>query len=244
MACTMLACKVEEDVRRLREIVLVYAHVYRRFRLSYKLGDSVKSSEEEVKSYDCPSLKLDTSDLVKSNMTEEEKQNVLRYIRPLSHLGPIYLEWENELRKMENVLLRELGFTLYWIPESHPHVFLLYFIKVLDIEEVGQIAWNYCNDSCRLDLCVRVDPEVTACASICLACHDKNITLPTEPRPWYQVFIGENCDQDLSNTCNAILSLGDEKLAGYRDVMRTFVVSLVEEGGFNDPGSFLWESSD
>ena len=87
-----------------------------------------KSSEEEVKSYDCPSLKLDTSDLVKSNMTEEEKQNVLRYIRPLSHLGPIYLEWENELRKMENVLLRELGFTLYWIPESHPHVFLLYFI--------------------------------------------------------------------------------------------------------------------
>jgi len=243
MACTMLACKVEEDVRRLREIILVYVHIYRRFRLSYKLGDGVKSYYEEGKS-DASSLKIGTSNLVKSKMTEEEKQNVLRYIRPLSPFGPVYMEWENELRKMENVLLRELGFTLYWIPESHPHVFLLYFIKVLEIEQVGQIAWNYCNDSCRLDLCVRVDPEVTACAAIYLACLDTHICLPTDPRPWYYVFIGEKSDQDLSNTCNAILSLGDEKLEGYRDVMRTFIVSLVEGGSFNDPGSFLWESND
>ena len=62
--------------------------------------------------------------------------------------------------------------------------------------------------------------------------------LPMEPRPWWHVFIGPGCDQDLSNVCNALLALCDENcVVGYKDSMRKYIVSLIEGGSFNDPGS-------
>lgn len=158
----MLASKLEEDMRPAHDVILVFIQIYRRLRLGVHLEcDDLLSATTDT------DFKAATAELLLQdhgrNMTHEEKCNILRYIKPLFKNGPIYLEWRERLETTENIILRELGFTLYWIPSSHPHNFLLYFIRVLEIEEektIGQISWSYCNDSCRLDLNVRYDPEV------------------------------------------------------------------------------------
>lgn len=196
LGCVILACKVEEEVRRVSEVILVFVHVYRRMRfamgcdLSDETYIGVKSNSDDSKEFQtayCPLLESSITSKDKQILSQEERQNILRYIYPLPRNGPIYKEWEEELMNMENVILRELGFSLYWIPDSHPHVFLLYFMKVLDLVNndvvsnnvidgdhhnnqqesemddkkiMSQIAWNYCNDSCRLDLCVRYEAEL------------------------------------------------------------------------------------
>jgi hypothetical protein len=84
-----------------------------------------------------------------------------------------------------------------------------------------------------------------ACAAIYLACYQNNILLPLKPRPWWEVFIGTNHEQDLSNICNALLALGDEGcIEGYSEALRTYVISLEENGSFNDPGSYIWKTLD
>lgn len=193
MASVLLGCKIEEEVRRVKEIILVFVHVYRRMRFALDYNDSDRKGEEEEGEKKGKIEGFETavcSILEKSTLNQEERRNLLRYVKPLPIHGPIYKEFEEELTNHENVILRELGFSLYWIPESHPHNFLLYFMRVLDlvqlddeknvgavvhdkirteIEEgksdgtgnsIAQIAWNYCNDSCRLDLCVRFGTEL------------------------------------------------------------------------------------
>ena len=250
MGSILLACKVEEEPRRIREIILVVLHVYRRMRLCI----GVEAGKEKNRSQSlCKFISTAHAEILNEQVLSlEEKSNILRYVRPLPQYGILYKEWEAQIMEMENIILRELGFTLYWIPDSHPHVFLLYFMKVLEVEkkDVAQRAWNYCNDSCRMDLCVRYLPEMIACSAIHLACFQNgdekgNILLPLTPRPWWHAFIGPEKDDDLSVISNAIMSLGDSAcMEGYIDATHNYVISLIENGSFCDPGSYSWNAMD
>jgi cyclin L len=62
--------------------------------------------------------------------------------------------------------------------------FILYYIKVLEgrrgqeakgMRELAQRAWNYLNDSLRLDCCVRYKAELVACAAIFMAARDLQV---------------------------------------------------------------------
>lgn len=267
MGCVLLASKVEECPRRLREIITVFVHLYRRRRLevgwdrSGDKGDNGKNINDGKKK--------------RRRLTDEEKLNLLRYQHPLMPNSRLYTDWSDALTKAETEILRQLGFTLYWIPDHHPHKFILYFVRVLGLDtrsggadseaaaaennangddiSVAQRAWNYCNDASLLDLSVRYEPEIVACAAILLATTNAPVqnALPMTPRPWWEVFVGPGRGDDLVAVCNAILALyessdgGDSSVEGQvrmLQAMRGFVPSLVEGGSFNDPGSFVWDA--
>jgi hypothetical protein len=180
----LLATKVEEECRPVRSIIATFAHLYRRRRLRYGDDDALDNSSHGD---DAGCCEADGA----SSLTRDEKENALRSVRPMPPSGPAYAEWMDAMIRAEGEILVALGFTIQWLPDSHPHRFILYLARVLEIGEGGggtgekekegagegagagageggdgdtarvmQAAWNYCNDSCRLDLCVRFEPEV------------------------------------------------------------------------------------
>ena len=165
----LLATKVEDgpQQRTIRALVLVFDHLYRKRRGCIPVGQSTDKPNETSK---------------------ESGGGDVSNVLPMSKFGPVWKEWYDVVLEMENHILRELGFTVYWIPDKHPHKFVWEFIRLLfglenveitqtgennevakegDVEpsnnhhhELAQRVWDYCNDSCRLDLCVRFDPGV------------------------------------------------------------------------------------
>ena len=160
MGSILLASKIEEKLKYLRDIIFVFHHIYQRRKC----------------------LKL----------------------KPLELGGVRYTEWKNELITMERYLLKELGFSFYNILD-HPHRYILYYVKMLDgSSELSQIAWNYLNDSLRLDLSLRYPAEEIACAAIYMAARKCDFSLPTNP-PWWSLMM---VDKDrLLSICDRILEL-------------------------------------
>lgn len=234
MASILLASKIEEEPRQIRHIILIFAHVYRRRRL--------------VCTHECEHIlkhpAVQSSPLA-SELSLDDKLGRIRMIQPMSPLGPVYKEWQKAITDMEQHILRQLGFTLYWIPDSHPHKFIFYFVRMLEVNDkaFNQTAWNYCNDSCRLDMCVRYAPEVIACTAIHMAARDCEIALPDRPLPWWQPLVGQDLDI-LSNLCNAIKGLNDGDNVELAVASFGFVSPLVKGGTFNDQESFIWSKLD
>jgi hypothetical protein len=212
MASTLLSVKLMEVPNiQVKQVVLVYVHLYKkRFLVS------------------------------KQQTTTAEKDIDENFCKPsgLSVLGPIYKTWHDALVKTEHLILRALGFVVYWIPKHSPHVVLstLLVSQQEQDEHVARHAWNYCNDSCRLDLTTRYSLEAIASAALYLARLDAGMACtkcdgaaPCEP-------------QDVANVCNALLSVQIDNLSqDEREACFGFLPSLEKNGSFNDPGSFLWE---
>lgn len=72
-----------------------------------------------------------------------------------------------------------------------------------------------------------------------MSCIDLEISLPLTPRPWWEVFIGPDRGEDLSAVCNAILAIRDMNNVDTRRAKFAFVPSLLKDGSFNDPESYL-----
>ncbi len=106
----------------------------------------------------------------------------------------------------ERTLLNELGYNLYGIME-HPHKFILYYISAIfetPNKELAQKAWNYLNDSLRLDICVRFRAQSIATAAIYMSARTLQIPLPENP-PWWDLF--NTTEKEIAEIANAIQGL-------------------------------------
>ena len=131
--------------------------------------------------------------------------------------------WKNELITIERYILKELGFSIYNIMD-HPHKYILYFVKLLNgSNELAQVSWNYLNDSLRLDLNLRYNAEVIACAAIFLAIRKLQLPIPEYP-PWWEVM-----NADLESTSSAAIKNNFSSLT----VKGLNLIFLPVEGSFN-----------
>lgn len=127
-----------------------------------------------------------------------------------------------ELITAERVMLKTLGFNLL---SSYPHMILVNYymaiVRKLDKDEnvwrhgdnkrLLQRAWNYCNDSLRLDVFIRYSKEVIACACIQMASEDCHMSFPmsTDGRHWYGLFV--NDEMEVRETIEIIRNLYERK---------------------------------
>mmetsp|Transcript_12723 Transcript_12723/g.28120 ORF Transcript_12723/g.28120 Transcript_12723/m.28120 type:complete len:381 (+) Transcript_12723:96-1238(+) len=186
-ASLLLACKLEETPRRLRDVVLIF----------YRLRQRSTLSKEES----CASF----SPLIEATPAT-----------PLEG-GREVLELKQEVICMERHILRELGFAVSLLLEHpHKYViqFIKSMVRSPDwlVAELSQTAWNYLNDSMRTVLCCRFLPHEIAAAGIFLAARVKQVKLPSEP-PWWELF--DTKLEDLKHIARTILRLYRRPRARY-----------------------------
>jgi hypothetical protein len=157
MASTLLATKVEEDAKNLKQIIEVYTNIYaRRLMLAdSSLDDEDQNDEsnddddEKVKNNKTSSSTKQQEQVLSSThlcclsksiskwATAKQREQICadRLPQQLNKFGPVYKEWHAQITKMESILLRQLGFTFYWISGSHPHKFILNFCQALELDD-------------------------------------------------------------------------------------------------------------
>ncbi|GAX22986.1 hypothetical protein FisN_15Hh118 [Fistulifera solaris] len=243
MGSFLLAVKIEELTISLKQVIATFLRLYRKRKMILLEDDEVVQWIMKQ-----PSIAYDSSaalPFAQKDSLIRENDNTSASINPF---GPLWKEWQEVVIETENKILRALGFTVYWIPDHHPHKFILYVLRVLEVDShkgLAQLAWNYCNDSCRLDLCVRFEAHLMACAAICLAASEQGVVLPDSSLPttikWWEVLCGPGHEAELDVIQKELLALKDKE----SDVVMAsvaFVKSLVKNESFNDPQSFSWES--
>jgi hypothetical protein len=125
IASTLLATKLEEEPHSIKTLIRAYSHLYRK-RILLATTETPEQVEKHPSSVSLPEAK---------SWTLAQKQHQLSKSPLPSRLGPVYNAWHDQVSKMEAILLRQLGFTLHWIPDSHPHKFILYFCSVLELTD-------------------------------------------------------------------------------------------------------------
>ncbi|CAD5223359.1 unnamed protein product [Bursaphelenchus okinawaensis] len=115
-----------------------------------------------------------------------------------------YVELKNCVIKTERRLLNALGFVVH---VHHPHKIIMSYCHILGLTDRRDIlikAWNYMNDGLRTDIFLRYKAETIACACLWLAARtvDDPVRLPSEPRPWYELY---DCTKDEIEQISLIL---------------------------------------
>ena len=164
MASTLLATKVEEDAKNLKQIIEEYTKIYiKRLIMADLSFEECDNGNKNVKQ--------STKDLVLSSShiaflaepiskwaTAKQRQRICADHFPLqlNKFGPVYKECHDRITRMESILLRRLGFTFHWITDSHPHKFLLNFCQVLEFDNKEVCFQNdvrsYCNPSQDMEI--------------------------------------------------------------------------------------------
>lgn len=130
-ASTLLAIKIEEEPFALKGVIHVFAHLYRK-----RILLATTETQDQMKNHP-----LGASLPAASTMSLEEKHERLAKVPLPSKLGPVYKEWHGQISKMEGIVLRQLGFTLNWIPDSHPHKFIPCIYDALGMTDV-KVRWH------------------------------------------------------------------------------------------------------
>lgn len=105
MASVLLATKIEEDVRSMKQVIKVYSHIYRKRATIADLESKEACLLRELPFVSC----LRASSMLSSS----EKMSRLKALPPSSQFefGPVFEEWRSSISSMEQVILRQLGFT-------------------------------------------------------------------------------------------------------------------------------------
>jgi len=214
-AALLLATKLEEDHRRLNDIVTTFHRLHLR---------ALQAENQEVHS-SSPAKPLFASRPV-----------------PASDLNSQELsEWRQAIVSTEQVILQELGFAVAFLLD-HPHKYVLQFIKSLQLDQCkrrtgnansrlfAQVAWNYLNDSTRTTLCCEYQPHQLASAAVFLAARKQGLRLPSKP-PWWEVFDSDLAD--IRRIASTILALYRRPAPQYVNL----VMPLLRSGSSNLPPS-------
>ena len=148
IASTLLATKCEEEPKNLKQIIEEYTKIYARRLIladlpldeseNEKRSDEIKNDESSMKELvlSSPHVACLPEPITKWP-TAKQRQLICddRLPQHLNKLGPVYKEWHKQITRMESIILRQLGFTFYWISDLHPHKFILNFCQVLELDD-------------------------------------------------------------------------------------------------------------
>lgn len=227
MASLLVACKLEEIPMTARQIISVFAQIFKRRVLLIDCDSEMSESFRNITQVATIDCRLER-DLLERKLQETKS---------MSPLGEVYSEWHNNLLKSEQLLLRSLGFVVYWVTQTHAHRYLPSILEHLGLEnerKLSEFAWSSCNDAYRGSACIYFHPEVLACAAVSLAAEMVGIALKN--RWWKMICSDEDIDSSMASIAESI----DEKNDFVLVADRCFVRSLVKEGAFNDPDQFIW----
>ncbi|KAF8383882.1 cyl-1, partial [Pristionchus pacificus] len=194
MACLYLASKIEEAIRRPRDIINVFHRLEQlhRLRRAGRLFTRPRHGRRSL---------IDGTD------------NVLRLGVPL--LDHKYIQAKEMMKKTESKILIALGFVVH---VKHPHKLIFSYIHTLNLsdrKDLVQKAWSYINDGLRTDMFLRYTPETIACACIFLAARtvEPPVALPSEPFHWFELF--DASDRDVEAIAHMLVNLYNRKLPNW-----------------------------
>lgn len=165
-ACLLLASKIEEDVRKVREVINVM-YTCLCYREIWK--DCFDTQTKKV-------VPLDYYGMFGEDVGYEWRTLMIEMERQVLHECGFNLGIENHHKFILVYVncLRERADAGDWVSQSGEKW-----------RDMLQSAWNYGNDVLKSQIVVEVAVECIACACIHLAANDYDLCLPTR---WYEVF--------------------------------------------------------